>query len=185
MLGMRQTIFSTLHFQLKKRFDFLFVYFTEHYHESPTPDDLLCLPSWHHGKQRKLSWKSPGILLSDSCGNRDIYTPMWRWFHPVSCCRRSAVGWIVPRTASWSAPTRTCARSSTSCSRPQTASTSVTAALPWSPARRRYDLAQNRGGVRRFVFVNRSAVQNVNFTPDEKTRVDRTFYISTSIVIRD
>ena len=32
-------------------------------------DDLLCLPSWHLGKQWKLSWKSPGNLLSDFCGN--------------------------------------------------------------------------------------------------------------------
>ena len=26
-------------------------------------DDLLCLPSWHHGKHRKLPWKSHGILI--------------------------------------------------------------------------------------------------------------------------
>ena len=32
-------------------------------------DELLCLPSWHHGKQRTLSRKSHGILLSDFCGN--------------------------------------------------------------------------------------------------------------------
>ena len=32
-------------------------------------DDLLHLPSWHHGKLRNLSWKSYGILLSDFCGN--------------------------------------------------------------------------------------------------------------------
>ena len=32
-------------------------------------DDLMCLPSLHYGKQHKLSWKSPGIILSDFCGN--------------------------------------------------------------------------------------------------------------------
>ena len=32
-------------------------------------DDVLCLPSWHHGKQQKLSWKNHGILLSDFFGN--------------------------------------------------------------------------------------------------------------------
>ena len=26
-------------------------------------DDLLCLPSWHHGKQRKLSWKRHGKVI--------------------------------------------------------------------------------------------------------------------------
>ena len=30
-----------------------------------TCDDLLCLPSWHHGKQRNLSWKSYGNFLSE------------------------------------------------------------------------------------------------------------------------
>ena len=34
-----------------------------------TCNDLLCLPSWHHGKQYKLSWKTHGILLSDFCGD--------------------------------------------------------------------------------------------------------------------
>ena len=43
MLGGRQTIFLTPYFQFGKKFDFL------HY--------FLCLPSWHHGKRLKLSWK--------------------------------------------------------------------------------------------------------------------------------
>ena len=63
MLGGRQTIFLSPYFQYEKRFDFLFVYVMN------TCDYFLCLPSWHHGKRRKLSWKSHGILLSDFCGN--------------------------------------------------------------------------------------------------------------------
>ena len=63
MLGGRQTIFLTPYFQFEKRFDFLFVYVMN------TCDYFLCLPSWLHGKRRKLSWKSHGILLSDFCGN--------------------------------------------------------------------------------------------------------------------
>ena len=65
MLGGRQTIFSTPYFQFEKKFDFLFVYVMN------TCVYFLCLPSWHHGKWRKLSWKSHGILLSDFCGNHD------------------------------------------------------------------------------------------------------------------
>ena len=42
-----------------ERFDFLFIFVMN------THDDLLCLPSWHHRKQRKLAWKSHGILLCD------------------------------------------------------------------------------------------------------------------------
>ena len=51
MLGGRQTIFVTPYFQFEKRFDFLFVYVMN------TGNYFLCLPSWHHGKRRKLSWK--------------------------------------------------------------------------------------------------------------------------------
>ena len=51
MLGGRQTLFLTPYFQFEKRFDFLFVYVMN------TCDYFLCLPSWHHGKRRKLSWK--------------------------------------------------------------------------------------------------------------------------------
>ena len=69
MLGGRQTIFLTPYFQFEKRFDFLFAYVMN------TCDYFLCLPSWHHGKRRKLSWKSHGILLSDFCGN-----PVYYWF---------------------------------------------------------------------------------------------------------
>ena len=56
MLGRRQTIFSTIYCRFEKMFDFLLVY-------------VMCLPSWHHGKQHKSSWKSRGISLSDFCGN--------------------------------------------------------------------------------------------------------------------
>ena len=63
MLGGRQTIFLTPYFQFEKIFYFLFVYVMN------TCDYFLCLPSWHHGKWHKLSWKSHGILLSDLCGN--------------------------------------------------------------------------------------------------------------------
>ena len=51
ILGGRQTIFSTHYFQFEKRFDFICVYVMN------TCDCFLCLPSWHHGKQRTLSWK--------------------------------------------------------------------------------------------------------------------------------
>ena len=34
-----------------------------------THDDRVCLPSWHHGKQRKLSCESHGMFLSDFCWN--------------------------------------------------------------------------------------------------------------------
>ena len=47
MLDRRQTIFLTPSFQFEKRSDFLLVYVTN------TRNDLLCLPSWHHGKQSK------------------------------------------------------------------------------------------------------------------------------------
>ena len=63
MLGRRQTIFLTPYFQCGKKFVFIFVYVMN------MRDDFLCLPSWHHGKQNKLSCKSHGILLSDFCGN--------------------------------------------------------------------------------------------------------------------
>ena len=63
MLCMRQTILSTPYFQFEKRFDFLFVYVMNMH------DHFLCLPSWHHGKRRKLIWKSHGILLADFRGN--------------------------------------------------------------------------------------------------------------------
>ena len=66
MTGRRQTILSTLYFQFEKTFHFLFVYVMN------TCDGLLCLPSWHHGKQCKLPWKIHGILLSDLCGNPDL-----------------------------------------------------------------------------------------------------------------
>ena len=51
MLGGRQTIFLTPYFQFENKFDLLFVYVMN------TCDYFLCLPSWHHGKRRKLSWK--------------------------------------------------------------------------------------------------------------------------------
>ena len=65
MLGGRQTIFCTPYFQFEKRFDFLSVYVMN------TCEYFLCLPSWHHGKRRELSWKvmefyyqiSVGILI--------------------------------------------------------------------------------------------------------------------------
>ena len=60
MLGRRQTIFLTPYLNLKR--DLIFDSNIRIY-------DLLCLLSWHHGKQRKLSWKGRGILLSDFCGN--------------------------------------------------------------------------------------------------------------------
>ena len=60
MLVRRQTIFSTHYFQFVKRSAFIFVYVMN------VRNDLLCLPSWHRGKQRKLSWKNRGIKLSDS-----------------------------------------------------------------------------------------------------------------------
>ena len=50
MLCRGQTIFLTPDFQFEKRFDFLFVYVMI------MCDDILCLPSWYHGKQCKLSW---------------------------------------------------------------------------------------------------------------------------------
>ena len=52
MLGRRQTIFSAPYSHFEKRFEFLVVYVMN------MRDDILCLPSWHHGKQRKLAWKS-------------------------------------------------------------------------------------------------------------------------------
>ena len=64
MLGRRQINFSTPYLQFDKKFDFLFVYSMMN-----LCDDLLGLPSCYHGKQRKLFWKSDGILLSDFCGN--------------------------------------------------------------------------------------------------------------------
>ena len=70
MLGGRQTIFLTPYFQFEKRFDFVFVYVMN------TCDYFLCLPSWHHGKRSKLSWKSHGILLSDFCGNPECDDPL-------------------------------------------------------------------------------------------------------------
>ena len=39
----------------------------------------MCLPSCHHGKQRELSWKSNGNLLSDFCMN-----PAYRQLRMVS-----------------------------------------------------------------------------------------------------
>ena len=64
MLGGKQSIVSTPYFQFEKRFDFLFEYVMN------TRDDLMCWPHWwHHGKQCKLSWKSPAIVLSNFCGN--------------------------------------------------------------------------------------------------------------------
>ena len=65
VLGRMQTIFSTAYFQFEKRFDFL--YYVMHMR-----DGLVCLPSWHHGKWHKLSWKNDGVLLSDFCGNLEL-----------------------------------------------------------------------------------------------------------------
>ena len=62
MIGRRQTIFSTPYFQFENNFHFLFVYVMN------TCDDLLYLPSWHHGKQCQMSWKSHGILVLDVRG---------------------------------------------------------------------------------------------------------------------
>ena len=59
MLCRRQTIFSTPYFQFENKFYFLFV----NNNVKNTHEKLLCFPSWHHGKQRILSWKSHGILL--------------------------------------------------------------------------------------------------------------------------
>ena len=44
MLGRRRTIFLTPYVQFEKRFGFLFEYVMN------MRDDLLCLPSWHHGR---------------------------------------------------------------------------------------------------------------------------------------
>ena len=65
MLGRRQTIFLTPYFKFEKRLHLLFVYI----YAMNMCDDLLCLPSWYHGKHCKLSWKSHVILLSDFGGN--------------------------------------------------------------------------------------------------------------------
>ena len=78
MLGGRQTIFLTPYFQFEKRFDFLFVYVMN------TCVYFLCLPSWHHGKRRKLSWKSHGILLSDFCGNPAPCSTVVHFISPFS-----------------------------------------------------------------------------------------------------
>ena len=64
MLGSRQTIFSTLYLQFEKRFYFIFLIYVILYVMNMR-DDRLCLPFRHHGKQRKLSWKRRGNLLSD------------------------------------------------------------------------------------------------------------------------
>ena len=60
MLGRSQTIFSPPYVQFEKIFDFLVVLMMN------TGDDLLCLPSGHHGKQWRLSWKSHGIYYQIS-----------------------------------------------------------------------------------------------------------------------
>ena len=73
MLGRRETLFLTPYFQFEKRFDFLVI---------NTHDDLLCLPSWQHGKQGKMSWKNHGILLCDFCGNPDVmFSGVWDDLH--------------------------------------------------------------------------------------------------------
>ena len=78
MLGGRQTIFLTPYFQFEKRFDFLFVYVMN------TCDYCLCLPSWHHGKRRKLSWK-----VMEKSWNF-IIRFLWEPWHGVRYERRQA-----------------------------------------------------------------------------------------------
>ena len=56
-------MFLTPYFQFENKSGFLFVYVMN------MRDDFLCLSSWHHGKQLKVSRKSHGILLSHSYGN--------------------------------------------------------------------------------------------------------------------
>ena len=41
---------------------------------------IFCLSSMRHGKQRQLSWKSHGILLSDFCANPDVRL-RFSWFN--------------------------------------------------------------------------------------------------------
>ena len=57
-------------------------------------DDVLCLPSWHHGKRRKLSWKSHGILLSEFCVNMVVamnFLHMKIYIWPINVCCLSVV----------------------------------------------------------------------------------------------
>ena len=77
MIGRRKTVFLTPYFQFKKKFDFLFVYVMN------MLDDLLCLLSWHLGKQCNLTWKCHGILLSDFCRNPEEYVYLPSHSRPV------------------------------------------------------------------------------------------------------
>ena len=91
MGGFRQTIFSTPYFQFEKRIDFLFVYVMN------TCDYFLCLPSWHHGKRRKLSWKVVEFYYQISVGTLIIYTwtiPEGNRIDYVLCSSGQAWQWV-------------------------------------------------------------------------------------------